>query len=260
MNILTFYISKGGSGKTTCSLNMAYALGELGQRVLIIDLDPQGSLSKLMLKESDTIKYMTMFDVHTRNLDIREVLFDDETYHVSLLPSNERNARLINLISEQDKLFLLKDMIAPLEDEFDWIILDSVPSINELSKVVLSTSNMTVIPFMPKKLVFDQLASTVRTVQKVKKFYNPELVITGILPVAMDASLKADKEYYEAMEAIAKEEAIEILPMIKRSTFIEKAADSGKSVIQYRSKESMVLAEPFRLLAKQVIEQAGEIS
>lgn len=179
---------------------------------------------------------------------------------MSLLPSNERNARLINLISEQDKLFLLKDMIEPLEDEFDWIILDSVPSINELSKVVLSTSNMTVIPFMPKKLVFDQLASTVRTVQKVKKFYNPELVITGILPVAMDASLKADKEYYEAMEAIAKEEAIEILPMIKRSTFIEKAADSGKSVIQYRSKDSKILSEPFRLLAKQVIEQAGETS
>jgi chromosome partitioning protein len=239
---------------------MAYALGELGQRVLIIDLDPQGSLSKLMLKESDTIKYMTMFDVHTRNLDIKEVLFDDETYHVSLLPSNERNARLINLISEQDKLFLLKNMIAPLEDEFDWIILDSVPSINELSKVVLSTSNMTVIPFMPKKLVFDQLASTVRTVQKVKKFYNPELVIKGILPVAMNASLKADKEYYEAMEAIANEEALEILPMIKRSTFIEKAADSGKSVIQYRSKESKVLAEPFRVLAKQVVEQAGETS
>jgi len=51
MNILTFYISKGGSGKTTCSLNMAYALGELGQRVLIIDLDPQGSLSKLIEQE-----------------------------------------------------------------------------------------------------------------------------------------------------------------------------------------------------------------
>ncbi len=132
---------------------MAYALGELGERVLLIDLDPQGSLSKLMLKESDTIKYMTMFDVHTRNLDIKDILFDDETYHVSLLPSNERNARLINLLSEQDKLFLLKDMIAPLEDEFDWVILDSVPSINELSKVVLSTANTTIIPFMPKKLV-----------------------------------------------------------------------------------------------------------
>lgn len=76
----------------------------------------------------------------------------------------------------------------------------------------------------------------------------------------MDASLKADKEYYEAMATIAKEEALDILPMIKRSTFIEKAADSGKSVIQYRSKESKVLAEPFRLLAKQVVEQAGETS
>ena len=121
-------------------------------------------------------------------------------------------------------------------------------------------TDLTVIPFMPKKLVFDQLASTVRTVQKVKKFYNPDLVITGILPVAMDASLKANKEYYEAMEVIAKEEGLDILPMIKRSTFIEKAADSGKSVIQYRSKESKVLAEPFRLLAKQVVEQAGETS
>ncbi|MET2871826.1 ParA family protein [Exiguobacterium profundum] len=258
MNILTFYISKGGSGKTTCSLNMAYALGELGERVLLIDLDPQGSLSKLMLKEPDTIKYMTMFDVHTRNLDIKDILFDDETYHVSLLPSNERNARLINVISEQDKLFLLKDMISPLEDEFDWIILDSVPSVNELSKVVLSTSNMTIIPFMPKKLVFDQLASTIRTVQKVKKFYNPDLEITGVLPVAMDHTLKADKEYFEAMEQIASAESLSILPVVKRSTFIEKAADRGKSVIQYRSKDSKQLSEPFRELAKIVRASRGD--
>lgn len=258
MNIFTFYISKGGSAKTTCSLNLGYALGELGHRVLLVDLDPQGSLSKLMLKESDTIQYMTLFDVHSRNLQIQDVLFDDEKNNVSLLPSNERNARLIQLISEQDKLFLLKDLLAPLETEFDWIILDSVPSINELSKVVLSTVDSVLIPFMPKKLVFDQLASTIRTIQKVKKFYNRALVMEGIVPVALDRTLKADREYAEAMKNVAAQESLPVWPAIKRSTFIEKAADRGKSVLQYRSKEAEQLAEPFRAMAKRLEQQRGE--
>jgi len=250
MNILTFYISKGGSGKTTCSLNMGHALGELGYRTLLVDLDPQGSLSKLMLKESDTIQYMTLYDVHAKGLAIEDVLFDDEKHNISLLPSNERNARLINLISEQDKIFLLKDMLAPLAKEFDWIILDSVPSINELSKVVLSCADYVVVPFMPKKLVFDQLGSTIRTIRQVKKFYNADLDLTGIMPVAIDLGLKGDREYAEAMKQLAHAESLAILPAIRRAAFIEKAADNGKSVLQYKSKEGLELALPFRELAR----------
>lgn len=253
MNILTFYISKGGSGKTTCSLNMGHALGELGQRTLLVDLDPQGSLSKLMLKESDTIKYMTLFDVQARGLAIEEILFDDEKHNISLLPSNERNARLINLISEQDKLFLLKDLLAPLAEEFDWIILDSVPSINELSKVVLSCADHVIVPFMPKKLVFDQLGSTIRTIRQVKKFYNGSLELTGIMPVALDVGLKGDREYAEAMGRLAEEEGLAVLPSVRRAAFIEKAADNGKSVLQYKSKEGQELAAPFRELARRMV-------
>lgn len=249
MNIMTFYISKGGSGKTTCSLNMGHALGELGYRTLLVDLDPQGSLSKLMLKESDTIQYMTLYDVQAKGLAIEEILFDDEKLNISLLPSNERNARLINLISEQDKIFLLKDLIAPLAHEFDWIILDSVPSINELSKVVLSCADHVVVPFMPKKLVFDQLGSTIRTIRQVKKYYNASLELTGIMPVALDLGLKGDREYTEAMDQLATAEQLHVLPSVRRAAFIEKAADSGKSVLQYKSKEGLELAQPFRELA-----------
>lgn len=249
MNIMTFYISKGGSGKTTCSLNMGHALGELGYSTLLVDLDPQGSLSKLMLRETDTIQYMTLYDVQTKGLAIEDILFDDEKHNISLLPSNERNARLINLISEQDKIFLLKDLLAPLANEYDWIILDSVPSINELSKVVLSCADQVVIPFMPKKLVFDQLGSTVRTIRQVKKYYNASLELTGIMPVSIDLGLKADREYVEAMKHLAVKEQLRVLPSIRRAAFIEKAADSGKSVLQYKSKEGIELSQSFRKLA-----------
>ncbi|KNH31062.1 ParA family protein [Exiguobacterium acetylicum] len=199
-----------------------------------------------MLKESDTIQYMTLYDVQAKGLAIEEILFDDEKHNISLLPSNERNARLINLISEQDKIFLLKDLIAPLAHEFDWIILDSVPSINELSKVVLSCAEHVVVPYMPKKLVFDQLGSTIR---QVKKYYNASLELTGIMPIALDLGLKGDREYVEAMGQLATAEQLRVLPSVRRAAFIEKAADSGKSVLQYKSKEGLELAQPFRELA-----------
>lgn len=88
-------------------------------------------------------------------------------------------------------------MLAPLAEEFDWIILDPVPSINERSKVVLSFADHVVVAFMPKKLVFDQLGSTIC---QVKKFYNAALDLTGIMPVAIDLGLKGDREYAEAMK------------------------------------------------------------
>lgn len=179
--IISFSNQKGGVGKTTSAVNVAASLGLLGYKVLIIDLDPQGNATSGVGISKKSLK-KTINDVLIGEATAKEAILPTEYDNLSILPANISLAGAeYNLYSGGGTESIMKNALAPIKDEFDYIIIDCPPSLSMLTVNAMVASDGIIIPMQCEFYALEGLSQLTVTINRIKANFNSNLNITGIL-------------------------------------------------------------------------------
>ena len=182
--IISFANQKGGVGKTTSAVNIAASLGILGHRVLIIDLDPQGNATSGLGVAKKQLKYTTK-DVLTGEAAAKDAILETEFTNLWLLPTNMSLAsaeyELYDLCESDELPYRMKTVLEPIQNDFDYVIVDCPPSLGMLTINSFTASDGIVVPMQCEFYALEGLSQLMITISKIKAHYNPGLTVTGIL-------------------------------------------------------------------------------
>lgn len=189
--VITVSNQKGGTGKTTSCVNLGIGLASEGKRVLLIDSDPQGSLSiSLGYSEPDTFEN-TLATLMMNIVNDEEMNFEDVIIHheegVDIIPSNiELSAIEVSLVNVMSRELILRQLIEKLKASYDYIIIDCMPSLGMMTINALSCADTVLIPVQAAYLPVKGLQQLIKTIGRVKRQLNPKLHIEGILLTMVD--------------------------------------------------------------------------
>ena len=245
--ILSIVNQKGGTGKTTTAINLGVALANAGRSVLLIDLDPQGSLSYSL---GVTNPEFTVTDVLESLVSANEAIVTVENEKVHLLPASIRLADLeINLVHQDQRAELLKTAIDSAHD-YNYIIIDCPPTLSLLTVNALTASHYVVIPLQLEVLSIRGLDQIVESTTKISQALNTALKIMGILPVMVDGRKKLSQEVYDYIHENYD------LPIfqshIRTNVRLSEAPSFAKSVLSYSP--ACNGAKDYTALANEIIE------
>lgn len=238
---------KGGVGKTTTTISLGAALRELGSRVLLVDMDSQGTLSIALGVEG--IK-RTIYDVLCDvTLGMEDVLMTTRT-GCELVPSNINLAGAeVELLNEPGREFILKGKLASVDKMFDFIFLDCPPSLGVLTLNAFTAAREVLIPVQSQYLAFRGMQQLLNTISKVKGRLNPDLEVMGILPTFYDKRTRHSKEVADQLREHYGDKVINI-PIPATIKFADTTT-AGESILTYSS--SSAAAAAYRKLAKEVL-------
>ena len=211
--IIAIANQKGGVGKTTTSINLAASLAVLEYRTLIIDADPQANTTSGLNFNPDSKEHDTLY----------EVLIGEKTVDAAVKPTDLERLDIItshiNLVGAEIEMLevpgrenVLRNALAPLRDQYDFIILDCAPSLGLITINALTASDSVIIPVQPEYFPLEGLGKLLNTINIVRTRLNPALTIEGFLFTMYDSRLRLHNQVVEEVKTIVKE-----IIMVKRS-------------------------------------------
>ena len=247
--VISFANQKGGVAKTTTTLNLGVALAEQNLRVLLCDLDPQGNLTMSQGLNPDTIE-RSMFDVLVHRLPIQEVIHHIEVdIAVSSIDLAGAELALSSMIGRERAL---EKAIAPVRDSYDYVLIDTPPSLGLLTINALVASSGVIVPVQCEYLSLRGLVQLENTLEMVRENLNSTVEIIGILPTMYDKRVTHSREADE----ILRENFGELVfnTRIRKTIRFAEAPVKGQSVLAYEPDGEA--AELYRDLAKEVLNGA----
>lgn len=237
---------KGGVGKTTTTISLGAALSELGASVLLVDMDPQGTLSVALGVNGVT---GTMYDVlRDTDMAIERILLPTAA-NCDLAPSNIHLAGAeVELINEPGREFILKSKLDPVRERYDYMLLDCPPSLGMLTLNSFTAATDILIPVQAHYLAFRGMQMLLTTIAKVKNRLNADLEILGILPTFYDKRTRHSQEVVQQLAEYYGEKVINI-PIPSTIKFADTTT-AGVSILTYSS--SSPAAAAYRKLAREV--------
>ena len=244
--VISFANQKGGVAKTTTTLNLGVALSEQGLKVLLVDLDPQGNLTMSQGLNPDAIE-RSMFDVLVHRLPINEVIHHQEVdLAVSSIDLAGAELALSSMIGRERAL---EKAIAPVKDVYDYILIDTPPSLGLLTINAFVAATGVIVPVQTEYLSLRGLVQLENTLQMVRENLNPQVGIIGIVPTMYDKRLTHSREADE----ILRENFGDLVynTRIRKTIRYAEAPVKGMSIIAYESDGEA--AALYRDLAKEVL-------
>ncbi|HET8894773.1 MAG TPA: ParA family protein [Gaiellaceae bacterium] len=248
--VIAFANQKGGVAKTTTTLNLGVALSEKGQRVLLVDLDPQGNLTMSQGWNPDEID-RSMFDVLVHKLPITEIIRNSEVdVAVSSIDLAGAELALSSMIGRERAL---EKGIASVRESYDYILVDTPPSLGLLTINALVAANGVIVPVQCEYLSLRGLVQLENTLSMIRDNLNPHVEIQGILPTMFDKRLLHSREAVD----ILKENFGDLVlnTKIRKTVRYAEAPVKGQSVLKYDP--SGDAAGMYRDLAKEVLDGAS---
>jgi len=248
MKIITITNQKGGVGKTTTSINLSAGLGLEGKKVLLVDLDPQANSTSGLGIEKESIKY-SIFDVIVNDENINESVLASSAKNVDIIPSSINLAGADIYLSareKQDNIF--GDQFKKLKKKYDYIILDCPPSLGLINRNALTVANSVIVPIQAEYYALEGLTQLLSTITLVKKMFNKDLKIEGILITMYDSRTTLAKEVADEVEKFFKEKVYKT--RIPRNIKLAESPSAGKSIFDYDSTSKGAIA--YKALVKEV--------
>lgn len=250
---------KGGVGKTTTSINLGVGLARLGQRVLLVDGDPQGHLTLGLGFPKNlrvTLKNMMENIVMGIEFDPREAILHHKE-GIDIIPSNKLLTGMdLSLITVEDREQVLKEYLDLLKADYDYIIIDGMPSLGMLTINEMTAADSVLIPTQPQYYASDGLTELLKVYKATKARFNPKMEIEGIL-YTMDVSrYNNSKRNKKVIKAAYGNELRIFNDSIPRLEPISEAASEGVSIFTYEKNGKG--AESYQKLAQEVLNHAKE--
>jgi len=259
MSIICIVNQKGGVGKTTTAAALADGLSEHKKRVLLIDWDPQASLTISLGFNPDSLK-LTGYDVLTsiiRNngrYSFRDVAVKTSNPNIDLVPSNiELSQAQLDLVNAFTRELVLKEMLQSVRKEYDYILLDCLPSLGLLTINALSASDSVLIPLQADFLAMKGLAMLLSTIIRVQEKINPSLEILGILFTMTNSRTLHSREVMEVTRRAFGDRIRVFNTSIPISVRFKEAPAAGMSILNYAPNSEG--ADAYRLLTKEVLHE-----
>lgn len=252
--IIAIANQKGGVGKTTTAINLSACLAEMGQKVLVVDLDPQGNTTSGLGVDKNNLEN-TIYELVRNERTMTECIIHEQFENLSILPSNRDLAGAeIELITQERMQYIMKDKLNEVRDEFDFIIIDCPPALGMLTVNAMTAADTVLVPIQCEFYALDGLSQLIYTIELIQKSLNPNLVIEGVVFTMYDARTNLSLQVVENVKDNLKQNIYKTI--IPRNVRLAEAPSHGLPINYYDSKSTG--AESYRLLAEEVIRNGEE--
>ena len=227
---------KGGVGKTTTAINLSACLAEKGQKVLAIDMDPQGNMTSGLVIDKDEVE-KNIYDLMIGQVGVEEVLQKEAIENLDIIPTSiDLSAAEIELIGVDDKEFIIRNAIAPIKDNYDYIIIDCPPSLSMLTINAMTTADSVLVPIQCEYYALEGLSQLIHTVELVKERLNPILEIEGVVFTMYDARTNLSLQVVENVKENLQQNIYKTI--IPRNIRLAEAPSYGMPINLYDPKST----------------------
>ncbi|MCL4132487.1 UNVERIFIED_CONTAM: hypothetical protein GTU68_062848 [Idotea baltica] len=229
--IITIANQKGGVGKTTTAINLSASLAILENKVLIIDADPQANATSGLGILEDQIDY-SLYDCMINNTDMAEAIIPTQTENLHIVPSSiDLVGAELELVSRFKREYILRDLIRPIKENYDYIIIDCLPSLGLITINALTAANSILIPIQCEIYALEGLSKLKNTISLVKNQLNPQLEIEGIILSMFDRRLRLANVVVKEVQENAEDYVFKTI--IHRNAKIGEAPSAHVPVLLY---------------------------
>ncbi len=248
--IIAIANQKGGVAKTTTAVNLASCIAVFGKKVLLIDIDPQGNASSGLGIDKENVEYC-IYDVLINGLPVESVICKGDIDGLDVVPATIQLAGAeIELVTAISREIKLKKAIQNLKEKYDYIFIDSPPSLGLLTINALTAADSIIIPIQCEYYALEGLGQLMNTIELIRKHLNPALEIEGVLLTMFDARTNLSIQVVEEVKTYFKNKVYSTI--IPRNVRLSEAPSHGKPIIIYDPKSRG--AEVYQELAKEVTE------
>ena len=247
--IIALANQKGGVGKTTTTINLAASLATLEKTVLVVDADPQANSSSGLgvdIKQVESSLYECIID----HVDVRDAIYTTDVEGLDIIPSH------INLVGAEIEMLnmnnrekILRNMLAPIRDEYDYILIDCCPSLGLTTVNSLTAADSVIIPVQCEYFALEGISKLLNTIKIIKSKLNPKLEIEGFLLTMYDSRLKLANQIYDEVKRHFQE--LVFKTVIQRNVKLSESPSHGLPVILYDADSTGI--KNHLALAKEII-------
>ena len=243
---------KGGVGKTTTAVNLSACVAQLGKRVLLVDIDPQGNTTSGLGVNKNKLE-ASVYDVLINDVDAADAVRDTMIDTLKLLPSRMELAgaevELVNLLAREQRL---KNAIAPIRDRYDYIFVDCPPSLGLLTLNALTMADTLLVPIQCEYYALEGLSQLMNTVKLIRRSLNPHLEVEGVVLTMYDGRTNLSQQVVGEVKRFFKNKVYDTI--IPRSVRLGEAPSFGLPISLYAPKSTGAAA--YRTLAAELVEKA----
>jgi chromosome partitioning protein len=247
--VISIASQQGGVGKTTTAINLGACLAQEGRRVLLVDIDPQGNATSGVGVNGNDLKLGT-YEVLLGQAEAKEAIQPTGVASMEVLPTGQRlsgaEVELVGMLARETRL---KSCLAKVRDDYDFVLIDSPPSLGLLTINSLTASDSVIIPLQCEYLALEGLTQLITAIRLVQDHLNPALRIEGVLLTMYDARVSLSKQVADEARKFFSDRVYRTV--IPRNVRLSEAPSFGKPIVLYDPHSSG--AESYRQLAKEVL-------